>query len=149
MYNIQLNESGTRNMNVTEQNLQTIQKYNLFNGLISSTGYVTENDLDKLKLNIRSLIASSSENTKDLLDLCFDVIYHDKMKAFGLKNLIAAFNEWQALQPTETENKPTSTRNFPVNYREELNVLNVGSSFFRKNSVGRMLGIACLRSAKL
>ncbi len=45
--------------------------------------------------------------------------------------------------------KPTSTRNFPVNYREELNVLNVGSSFFRKNSVGRMLGIACLRSAKL
>ena len=56
MYNIQLNESGTRNMNVTEQNLQTIQKYNLFNGLISSTGYVTENDLDKLKLNIRSLL---------------------------------------------------------------------------------------------
>ena len=64
MYNIQLNESGTRNMNVTEQNLQTIQKY-----------------------------------------LCFDVIYHDKMKAFGLKNLIAAFNEWQTLQPTETENE--------------------------------------------
>lgn len=98
MYNIQLNESGTRNMNVTEQNLKTIKKYDLFNGLISSTGYVTENDLDKLKLNIRSLIASSSENTKDLLDLCIDVIYHDKMKAFGLKNLIDAFNTWQASQ---------------------------------------------------
>ena len=105
MYNIQLNGSGTRNMNVTEQNLQTIQKYNLFNGLVSSTGYVTENDLDKLKLNIRSLIASSSENTKDLLDLCIDVIYHDKMKAFGLKNLIAAFNAWQASQPVEANNE--------------------------------------------
>ena len=101
MYNIQLNESGTRNMNVTEQNLQTIHKYNLFNGLVSSTGYVTEADLDKLKLNIRSLIASSSENTKDLLDLCIDVIYHDKMKAFGLKNLIAVYNVWQDSLPTE------------------------------------------------
>ncbi len=101
MYNIQLNESGTRNMNVTEQNLQTIHKYNLFNGLVSSTGYVTEADLDKLKLNIRSLIASSSENTKDLLDLCIDVIYHDKMKALGLKNLIAVYNMWQDSLPTE------------------------------------------------
>ena len=101
MYNIQLNESGTRNMNVTEQNLQTIHKYNLFNGLVSSTGYVTESDLDKLKLNIRSLIASSSENTKDLLDLCIDVIYHDKMKALGLKNLIAVYNMWQDSLPTE------------------------------------------------
>ena len=101
MYNIQLNESGTRNMNVTEQNLQTIHKYNLFNDLVSSTGYVTEADLDKLKLNIRSLIASSSENTKDLLDLCIDVIYHDKMKAFGLKNLIAVYNMWQDSLPTE------------------------------------------------
>ena len=101
MYNIQLNESGTRNMNVTEQNLQTIHKYNLFNGLVSSTGYVTEADLDKLKLNIRSLIASSSENTKDLLDLCIDVIYHDKMKALGLKNLIAVYNMWLDSLPTE------------------------------------------------
>ena len=101
MHNIQLNESSTRRMNVTEQNLQTIHKYNLFNGLVSSTGYVTEADLDKLKLNIRSLIASSSENTKDLLDLCIDVIYHDKMKAFGLKNLIAVYNMWQDSLPTE------------------------------------------------
>ena len=103
MYNIQLNESGTRNMNVTEQNLQTIHKYNLFNGLVSSTGYVTEADLDKLKLNIRSLIASSSENTKDLLDLCIDVIYHDKMKAFGLKNLIAVYQQWTATHPESEE----------------------------------------------
>ena len=81
-------------MNVTRKNLETIRKYNLFNGLANSTGYITENELDKLKLSIRALIASCHEDTKDLLDLCIDVIYHDKMKAFGLKNLIAAYEEW-------------------------------------------------------
>ena len=94
MYDIQLNESGTRHMNVTRENLETIRKYNLFNGLANSTGYITENELDKLKLSIRALIASCHEDTKDLLDLCIDVIYHDKMKAFRLKNLIAAYEEW-------------------------------------------------------
>lgn len=103
MYSIQLNESGTRNMNVTLQNLQTIRKYDLFNGLVNSTGYITEADLDKLKLNTRSLIASSCENTKDLLDLCIDVIYHDKMKAFGLKNLITVYNTWLATLPNNEE----------------------------------------------
>lgn len=103
MYDIQLNESGTRHMNVTDQNLSTIRKYNLFEGLVSSTGYVTENELEKLKLYIRSLIASSTENTKDLLDLCIDVIYHDKMKAFGLKNLITVYQQWTATHPETTE----------------------------------------------
>ncbi len=99
MYDIQLNESGTRHMNVTDQNLETIRKYNLFNGLVSSTGYVTETELEKLKLNIRSLIASSQENTKDLLDLCIDVVYHDKMKAYGLKNLIQTYIDWCEQHP--------------------------------------------------
>lgn len=104
MYDIQLNESGTRHMNITDKNLETIRKYNLFNGLVNSTGYVTEAELDKLKLNIRSLIASSTENTKDLLDLCIDVIYHDKMKAFGLKNLIDIYQTWEKQQATEDTN---------------------------------------------
>lgn len=99
MYDIQLNESGTRHMNVTDQNLETIRKYNLFNGLVSSTGYVTETELEKLKLNIRSLIASSKENTKDLLDLCIDVVYYDKMKAYGLKNLIQTYIDWCEQHP--------------------------------------------------
>ncbi len=106
MFDIQLNESGTRHMNLTEQNLQTIDKYDLFNGLVGSTGYVTETELEKLKLNIRSLIASSHENTKDLLDLCIDVIYHDKMKAYGLKNLYNLYLDWkkeQASSSTEAE----------------------------------------------
>lgn len=110
MKDIQLNESGTRHMHISEENLKTIAKYNLFQGLLSSTGYVTENELEKLKLNIRALIASSTENTKDLLDLCIDVIYHDKMKAYGLRNLIQVYEEWAkqqvALTPFEDEACP-------------------------------------------
>lgn len=96
MYDIQLNESGTRHLIVSEENLKTIEKYSLFRDLVDSTGYVTEEVLDKLKRNVRSLIAHSSENTKDLLDLCIDVIYHEKMKAYGLKNLILTFLEWES-----------------------------------------------------
>ena len=99
MYDIQLNESGTRHMSITRENLEIIRKYNLFQGLTNSTGYITENELDKLKLNIRALIASSRDNTKDLLDLCIDVIYHDKMKAYGLKNLMAVYEEYAQSSP--------------------------------------------------
>lgn len=95
MYDIQLNESGSRHLGITEENLQTISKYNLFDGLIGSTGYVTEEALEKLRHTIRSLIVSSTEDTKDLLDLCIDVIYHDKMKAYGLRNLIEVYTEWK------------------------------------------------------
>lgn len=98
MFHIALNEKGSRYMHITEENLQTIKKYNLFNGLTNSTGYVTENDLEKLKLYVRSLISSSNENTKGLLDLCIDVIYHGKMKAFGLKNLIDAYRQWESMK---------------------------------------------------
>lgn len=109
MFDIALNEKGSRYMHITEENLLTIKKYDLFNGLINSTGYITESDLDKLKLNIRALIASSSENTKDLLDLCIDVIYHDKMKAFGLKNLSSVYNKWLSLvQEHKVENESDS-----------------------------------------
>ena len=50
---------------------------------------------------MRSLIAHSTEDTKDLLDLCIDVIYHDKMKAYGLKNLIDLYKAEAALWPVE------------------------------------------------
>lgn len=99
MYDIQLNESGTRHLNISDANLATIRKHNLFHALFNSTGYVTEDDLEKLRLNIRSLIAASSENTKELLDLCIDVIYHDKMKAYGLRNLVKLYTEWCASHP--------------------------------------------------
>lgn len=101
MYDIQLNESGTRHMTVCATQLATIKRHRLFDGLENSTGFVTEAELDKLKLNLRSLIASRGcEDTKDLLDLCIDIFYHDKMKAFGLRNLIAAYKTWEkTLQP--------------------------------------------------
>ena len=40
-----------------------------------STGIVDEPVLDKLKLNVRSLIASQEEDSKDLLDLCICLLY--------------------------------------------------------------------------
>lgn len=94
MFDIQLNESGTRHMSVTTTTLETIRRYHLFDALPGASGYITESDLDRLKMTIRSIIASSTEDTKALLDLCIDVIYHDKMKAFGLKNLVAVYKEW-------------------------------------------------------
>ena len=58
MYTIQANPSGTRSIEVSTENLRTIEKYSLFRHLIDSTGIVDEPVLDKLKLNVRSLIAS-------------------------------------------------------------------------------------------
>ncbi|MDM8337022.1 hypothetical protein [Mediterranea massiliensis] len=101
MYTIQANPSGTRSIEVSEENLQTIEKYGLFRHLIDSNGIVDETVLDKLKLNIRSLIAAQEDNCKDLLDLCIDVIYHNNMKAFGLQQLIRLYLEWLSKQPEE------------------------------------------------
>ena len=95
MYSIQTNASGTRSMEISETNLQTIQKYSLFQHLIDSNGIVDESVLDKLKLNVRSLIASDEQNCKDLLDLCIDVIYHNNMKAFGLHQLVLLYIRWE------------------------------------------------------
>ena len=70
MYTIQTNTSATRSMEISEEHLKTIEKYALFRHLIDSTGIIDESVLDKLKLNVRSLIASQEEDSKDLLDLC-------------------------------------------------------------------------------
>ncbi len=94
MYTIQTNASGTRSMEISEENLETIEKYALFQHLIDSNGIITESVLEKLKLNVRSLI-STQENNKELLDLCIDVIYHNNMKAFGLHQLILLYIKWE------------------------------------------------------
>ena len=78
---IQSNSSGTRSIAVSDEHLQTIEKYQLFRDLIDSNGYVDEQVLDKLKLNIRSLLGGQSALDRDLLGLCLDVIYHPYMKA--------------------------------------------------------------------
>ncbi|MBE6287865.1 MAG: hypothetical protein E7099_06730 [Mediterranea massiliensis] len=105
MYTIQANPSGTRSIEVSAENLNTIRQYALFVNLIDSNGIVNEAVLEKLKLNIRSLIASQTEDSKALLDLCIDVIYHNNMKAFGLQQLIALYLKWLAEQPEELANK--------------------------------------------
>ena len=101
MYVIQANPSGTRTLEISEENLSTIEKYALFRHLIDSNGIIDETVLDKLKLNIRSLIATQEDDCKALLDLCIDVIYHKNMKAFGLQQLVRLYLEWLS-QPDES-----------------------------------------------
>ncbi|MBR6841315.1 MAG: hypothetical protein IKM77_03315 [Prevotella sp.] len=92
---IQANATGTRSIEVSDQHLATIEKYQLFRNLIDSTGYVDEQVLDKLKFNIRGLLESQDGVDKDLLNLCLDVIYHPNMKAFGLQQLVLLFINWK------------------------------------------------------
>lgn len=95
MYNIQTNSTGTRCIEVSEQHLQTIEEYQLFRDLIDSNGYVDEQVLEKLRLNIRSILESENGYNKNLLSLCLDVVYHPNMKAFGLQQLVLLFINWK------------------------------------------------------
>ena len=95
MYVIPANQSGTRTIKVNEEHLQTIDDYHFFRDLIDSNGYVDEQVLDKLKLNIRSLLESEAGKDKRLLDLCLDVIYHPNMKAYGLQQLVLLYINWK------------------------------------------------------
>lgn len=95
MYKIQTNSSGTRSIDITDEHLQTIDTYQLFRDLIDSNGYVDEQVLEKLKLNIRALLESETGKDKALLNLCLDVIYHPNMKAFGLQQLVLLFINWK------------------------------------------------------
>jgi len=94
-------------MEITEKQLHTIEKYSLFNELLDSNGIVDESVLDKLRLNVRSLLESNSSDS-DLLDLCQNVIFHNNMKCFGLHQLILLYIDWEkekldALKPTLKE----------------------------------------------
>lgn len=92
---IQANQSGTRSIEVTEQHLLTIDQYQLLRNLVDSNGIIDESVLDKLKLNIRSLLESDSGTDKNLVDLCLDVIYNSNMKAFGLHQLVLLYLKWK------------------------------------------------------
>ena len=95
MAKIQTNSSGTRSIEVNDEHLQTIDDYQLLRDLIDSTGYVDEDVLDKLKLNIRSMLESEAGRDKRLLDLCLDVVYHPNMKAYGLQQLVMLYINWK------------------------------------------------------
>lgn len=105
MYKIQANQSGTRSIEVSEQHLETIEKYQLLRNLVDSNGIVDEVVLEKLKLNVRSLLESAEGQDKELLDLCLDVIYNNNMKALGLRNLVLLYIDWKEKQdkPVDSE----------------------------------------------
>ncbi|MCD8202338.1 MAG: hypothetical protein LUD48_01690 [Prevotella sp.] len=93
-YKIQTNVSGTRSINISDEHLETIRKYSLFNNLTDSNGIIDESVLDKLKLTIRSILEGEEGTNKELLDLCLDVVYNNNMKAFGLNQLVQLFIKW-------------------------------------------------------
>lgn len=95
MHKIQANLSGTRSIITKDTHLEVIEKYALFKDLIGSTGIVDEDTLNRLKLNVRSLLETEQGNNNDLLDLCLDVIYNTDMKALGLNNLIKLYKVWE------------------------------------------------------
>ncbi len=103
MAKIQANASGTRSIEVSDHHLLTLEKYQLLRDLVDSHGFVDEQVLDKLKLNIRSLLESEGGNDKDLLDLCLDVVYNPNMKAFGLEQLYHHYMEWKASSANNDE----------------------------------------------
>jgi len=91
---IQANPSGTRHIEVTDEHLQTIRRYQLFDCLADSSGIIDETVLEKLKFTVRSLLETAGNNDKILLDLCLDVLYNKNMKAFGLQQLIDLYGNW-------------------------------------------------------
>lgn len=108
MYKIVCNMKGSRTLDIDESHLQTIEKYSLFSDLLDSNGIVDEAVLDKLRLNVRSIL-NSGEVDESLICFCQDILFHDNMKALGLHQLILLFIDWQnnkleALKPEiETE----------------------------------------------
>lgn len=94
-FKIQANASGTRSITITRQHLETIKKYALLKNLIDSNGIIDESVLEKLRLNIRSMLEAGTETDRELLDLCLDVIYNNNMKAFGLHQLVLLFIKWE------------------------------------------------------
>ena len=115
MYKIQTNSSGTRSILISEEHLQTIEYYQFFRDLIDSNGYVDEQVLDKLKLNIRSLLESEAGKDKRLLDLCLDVIYHNNMKAYGLQQLVLLFINWKNRSANELGTAQQAIQGTPFN----------------------------------
>ena len=97
---INANASGTRTIEVTEVQLQIIKRYSLLDRIANSAGVIDEDSLNKLRLTVRSLIASQTMASKELLELCL-VLYHEDMKALGLNNLIKCYNEWLVSQEKE------------------------------------------------
>lgn len=102
---INANASGTRTIEISREQLRTIQRYSLFERITGSMGIVDEEALEKLRCTVRSLIASQEDDSKALLQLAL-VLYDDNMKSLGLSNLIECYNSWLAQQPQDEPENP-------------------------------------------
>lgn len=85
---------GSRSMTISDQHLETIEKYSLFANLLDSNGIVDEMIVEKLQLNVRSLLDRTNGAPK-LITLAQDVVFHENMKALGLHQLILLYLDWQ------------------------------------------------------
>ena len=85
---------GSRKLSVDDSHLMTIDRYSLFSDLLDSNGIVEESVLEKLRLNVRSLLANEPD-----LDFCERILFHNDMKAFGLHQLILLYIDWKREQP--------------------------------------------------
>ena len=97
MYTILCNMKGSRKLSVDETHLRTIDRYSLFSDLLDSNGIVEEGVLEKLRLNVRSLLANGEPDPK-LIDFCEQILFHSDMKAFGLHQLILLYIDWKKEQ---------------------------------------------------
>ena len=94
MYRIICNMKGSRTMAITDEHLETIDKYYLFNNLLDSNGIVDEMILEKLQLNLRALLERTGGEA-ELVNLAKDVVFHENMKALALHQLILLYLDWQ------------------------------------------------------
>ena len=93
-HQILCNMKGSRTMTIEVSHLRTIEKYALFSELLDSNGFVDDNVLEKLRLNVRSLLDNCNNDT-ELLKFCQEVLFHNNMKAFGLHQLILLYIDWE------------------------------------------------------
>ena len=85
---------GSRTMAISEEYLETIEKYALFSDLLDSNGIVDAGTLEKLQLNVRALLEHTN-GAPELVTLAHDVVFHENMKALGLHQLILLYLEWE------------------------------------------------------
>lgn len=102
MYKITANQKGTREISVSSQHLATIKQYSLLSDLIGSHGIITDETLEKLRMNTRALLESGVKD-ENLVSLLADVLYHNDMKAFGLHQLVTLFLHHTEPEQTNAE----------------------------------------------
>lgn len=116
---IKANAKGSRFIEVTEKHLDTIKKYSLFSDLVGSDGFVDETTLVKLQHTVRALLEDGNDIDKDLMDLCFDVIYHRDMKALGLRNLMLLYISYNDMNSMELDLEGFSSEDLLLEAVEE------------------------------